>query len=396
MRTGPRGSAVRAIHGLLAGLVMASVCLVGCGSEQAPSYPDRRFIRVGSTNGKAFTDSEVQELAAGYGYVLFTKFHAGYDIQVHHQDARRLKRANPDVRVLPYFSTKYWFDKSEWGIEPNPEWLLRDRDGKVVPKRRAGDDSDTASYVDLANPDYRRWALGVLAQWLQAAPYDGISFDAAGPIGDHDTKDIDRWDRLLGADRVAAYNAGLRDLLARARDLVGSSKEVIFNGIAPKADRGPGRDLDLLELTDGALDERFCVNAKGVPTAIDDDLTLMQSTTKRLFLRTSLPSGLSAEDRTRLTRFCSAVFLLGWQPGRTYFQVGLDYSAEQLRADDPDLGADLGVPRGPSDGVEVRTRSFARGQVVVNLGEAPVTVPDPAGGQVTVGPLDAVLFGADR
>jgi hypothetical protein len=377
------------------------------GGDVSGAVPERRFIRIGAST-RSFSDEQIEELVARYDYVMFTKFHVDFDIQAQHADARRLVAADPDVKVLPYFSTRYWFEQNQWGVDIDPDWLLRDEEGNLVPKVRAGEEDEGASYVDLANPDYRDWALDVMASWLEAAPYAGISFDAAGPIGDHDPRDIERWQELLGKRRVDEYNAGLRDLISRANALVGPTREVVYNGIAPSRYRGPGRDLDLLSVSDGALDERFCVDGKGVPAGIQADLDLMAITTdKRLFLRTSVPASVSDDDRDRIVRLCNAAFLLGWVPGRSYFQLGSSYTTAQLPGE-PELDVDLGDPAGPAEGDEVRTRRFEHGMVVVNLSDRPTIVRMPValdtvdggrrtgahgrGEEISVPALDAVLL----
>ena len=189
------------------------------GAAAYAPQSERRFVRVGATGGRQFTDDELGILADNFDVVLFTKFHGGYDISAQHEAARRLVALKPGIEVYPYFSTKYWFDQNKWGDATiDPAWFLRDNEGEVVnrDRRRDRDTPEDITYVDLANPEYRAWALDVFRSWLEAAPYAGISFDAAEPIGDYGEKDVVRWDRLLGPERVAAYNAGLRDLLASA------------------------------------------------------------------------------------------------------------------------------------------------------------------------------------
>ncbi len=380
---------------VVAAVVASRVDLSPDGEVATALAFDRRFIRVGTDDGEPLSDDEVDELATHYGYVLFSKAHAGWNIEAHHADARRIKAANPDVRVLPYFSTKYWFDENEWGVEIDPDWLLRDNDGQLIPKTRGGEEQEGGRYADLANPDFRAWALEVLASWLEAAPYDGLSFDAADPIGDHDPEEIERWTRLLGPDRIDAYNAGIRDLLSRAGELIGPGQEVLYNGFAPIPIRGPGRDLDLLEITDGALDERFCLDRKGNSSFIDEDLALMRDTVDdKLFLRTVLPARLSDGERDRLARFCVGSFLLGWVPGRTFFQLAEDYTTKQLARDHPDVEVDVGDPTGPAEGKTVRTRAYSKGMVAVNLGDEPATFTVPAAMSVVEGGRTAAALDA--
>ncbi len=384
--------------------------------QAGPAYapqPERRFIRVGTNTGQQFTDEQFRSLADNFGVVLFAKFHGGYDITKQHEAAARLMAMKPDMKVYPYFSTKYWFDQNKWnGAKIDPAWFLRDNQGNIVGRDRKKDrkKSTGTTLVDLANPEYRKWALGVMKSWLDAAPYAGISFDAAEPIGDYGDKDVARYAKLLGPERVKAYNDGLRQLLADAKKLVGPGRSVVFNGIAPSEQRGPNRNLDLLQNTDGALDEFFCLDARGKVRGIDADLSLMgQHQDKQLFMRTNYRDLAPPADRDRYERLCLGTFLMGWEPGHSSYQFGTDYTADQLGKDPPDIAVNVGAPSGPyrRKGTLLE-RGFANGVVYVNPGTAPervqldaaltevrggqVVATHQAGDSVTVAPGDAAFF----
>ncbi len=384
--------------------------------QAGPAYApqtDRRFIRVGTNTGQQFTDDQFRTLAENFGVVLFAKFHGGYDITKQHEAATRLMAMKPDMKVYPYFSTKYWFDQNKWnGATINPAWFLRDNQGNIVGRDRKKDRKSKTgtTLVDLANPEYRKWALGVMKSWLDAAPYAGISFDAAEPIGDYGDKDVARYAKLLGPERVKAYNDGMRQLLADADKLVGPGRSVVFNGIAPSQPRGPERNLDLLQVTNGALDERFCLDVKGQVRGIDADLSLLgQFPDKQLYMRTNYLDSFSAAERDRYLRLCLGSFLMGWEPGHSAFQFGGDYTADQLATDPPDMSVNLGTPTGAyrRKGTLLE-RGFANGVVYVNPGTSPqqvvldgpltevrggkVVATRPAGESVTVAPGDASYF----
>ena len=367
--------------------VVPTIDLSGSRAEADVAYspqPERSFIWVGANQADQFSDRQLERLAEHYDIVVLAKFHARYDIAAHHEAARRLVSLRPDVRVFPYFSMRYWFDKNRWGETILPEWLLRDAEGDLVER---DDDEDregggAATFVDLANPDYRAWALDVLASWLLEAPYAGVAFDAVAPLGEGDAESVAAWEERLGRERVAAYDRGLRELLAAAKDLVGPTRTIIYNGIAPNlAVRGEDRNLGLLELADAALDERFCLDVDGSPHVLDEDLDLLAGGPEgELLMRTALPRSFSPGQAADLEAFCVGAFLVGWEPGRSYFQAGRDYTAAQLDRAAPDLDVNLGLPLGPPvrEG-EVVYRQFERGLVVVNLGPdpAPVSVSEP-------------------
>lgn len=408
---------------LAAALSLILFTIAGCqtngirdleGSSWFPPQPDQRFINVGSAKRGQFTENEFRFLAENFDYVLLTKFHGGFDIGLHHEAARRLKELNPAVRVFPYLSMKYWFKQNDrWGGQPlDPAWYLRDNEGNIVyrSRERDNDHPENVAYVDLANPEYRQWALDTLRAWLEAAPYDGIFFDAAEPIADYGAEDRDEWLRRLGQRRIEEYNAGIQTLLAGAQQVVGPDREVIFNGIAPHPRGEADRNLNLLQVADGALNERFCLDARGRVHPLQDDLDLMRRYDDRqLFLRTSYPHKLSQDDRERYGRFCLGSFLLGWRPGLTYFQFGDDYTADQLRGDIAAMNIPVGTPAGPYRRTgDVFSRSFANGEVYVNTGDrsAQVTLPRAltsvqaendlapleAGLTITVPPQDAVFL----
>ncbi len=371
----------------------------------------RSYITIGTNDGRQFSDAQYREIARSYQVVLFTKFHADWDVERHHEAARRLKELNPDLQIYAYMSTKYWFNGNRWGDAViDPAWFLRDSTGAVVPVTRESqqiDSKELGAYVDVSDPAYRGWLLGVAESWLQAAPYDGIRFDAADHIGDEGPRDIRRWQQLLAPERVQAYNDGIDTLLAEAGEVLRPAT-VLFNGISPSPIRGAGRNLDMLELTDGAMDENFCVS-DGEPHDIVEDVEIMERhRDKRLHLRVRIdPAAFDGSTLARLRRLCAGSFLMGWQPGFTYLNVGPNYGPDQLGQQPVELELGLGEPTGNHGHVDsVLSRRFDHGVVYVNLGAEPATVELPrpmvrmeggepvetAEGSVTVGADDAAFF----
>jgi len=385
------------------------------GSRQpGPAYtsqPERRYLTIGTNDGSQFTEEAYADIAANYDVVVFAKFHAGWDVARHHEATRRLKELNPDLEVYAYMSTKYWFNGFDWGEDAiDPAWFLRDRTGAVIPVTKESQNPDSkelGSYVDVTNPDYRAWIVAVARRWMAAAPYDGVRFDAADPVGDFGPRDVRRWEDLLEPGRVEAYNEGIVDLLREADDALAPGR-VLFNGISPSPIRGPSRNLELLGVTDGAMDENFCVDADGQFHDLEADVAIMEGNPgKRLQLRAAVdPDALDPERLATIRRVCVGTFLLGWQPGASSLNLGRGYGLDQLGHQPPELDANLGAPLGPHtrDG-DVLIRPFERGRVVVNLGTEPagITLPTPVvaltGGGVgpaetgvTVPPGDAAIL----
>jgi hypothetical protein len=376
--------------------------------------PDRRFVWIGTTKGEQFTDEQFDQLATNFDQVVLAKFHAGFDYSKHQEAARQLVARNPSIKVYEYFSTKYWFDQNNWGpFKPDPAWLLRDNQGNIVNRYNTlgdGTREKVGEYLDVANPDYRAWAVHVITTWMKEAPFYGVAFDAADPIGDYNPPDISKWSNLLGSQRVAAYNAGIDSLLESVREAIGPNHGTIFNGISPFLIRGPNRDLDLLKISDGAMDERFCISSGTDTGDVRADIDVMQTYTHSvLLMKTNYGPTVKGDTRDRLSRYCLGSFLLGWVPGSSYFEFAPGYGAGQLDREPPNQKVAVGTPTTkPSFDGDVGTRSFTHGYVVVNTGTSPATVTLPRalddvsdgrhvntyakGAKVTVPPGDARLF----
>lgn len=339
----------------------------------------RGYLTIGTDDRRQFSEEEYRLIATEYQTVVFTKFHAGWEIGLHHEAASHLKELNPNLRVFAYMSTKYWFGGFRWGdAEIDPAWLLRDDAGELVPLTKESYDLESKElgyYVDPSQPAYRAWLVGVARSWMAAAPYDGIRLDAASPIGDFGDRDVKKWQALLSPERVDAYNEGI-ELLFRELRAALAPRSILFNGISPSPIRGDGRDLFMLDFTEGAMDEDFCTTTKGELHDILEDIEIMERyRTKALHLRARYGADLPPEDRRRVERACAGSFLMGWQPGYTFLNIGTNYSVGQLAERPPELLLDLGQPTGPHDQVgDLLSRRFERGIVYVNLGTADVTV----------------------
>jgi hypothetical protein len=349
----------------------------------AAPQPDRRFLRIGKDSGQ-FTDSEYTTIATNYDYVLLSKLHGAWDVNAAHEAARELKERRPQIKVFPYMNTKLWYTYNVEGWqEPNfapvfdDSWLLRDVQGNVVPQRFQGAESTYAFYVDMSNTAYRDWALGILAHWLEVAPYDGLTLDSANDLADG--FDGRRWSTLIGPAKVNAYNAGIHDFLNRAHALVSGRGELIFNGITP-ASWKPSRSLEKLEYTDGATDEAFCVQ-EGAPYLADDIDLMYTYASKLLMFHVNLQNYESRTEAMKTGAYCFGAFLMGWHPRSSYFKFayGSFYGEGQLSQQPGFLNFDTGMPLGPyALDTGVYTRRFERAFVAVNTTSAARRLSVPA------------------
>jgi len=385
---------------------------------------------------RQFTQAEVNELAMNNEYVVIPKFHAGYDRALQDADAIAIKTRRHDTKVLMYVSGRYVFilehaPFAELGFQD--DWYLRaevgEHTGKKVPQDLQDwekDDTKKALFVDMSNPDLRRWIREqYVAGRFASAPYDGIAFDSARRIGEGNNTNV--WLAILTPEKIDAWNTGLVSLLSETRAAY-PSKFIVFNGVGNVA-QTPNRGLDLLTYTNGALNEWFCLKpAPGgngqmmymTSDEVAEELNLVEQygrTDKTLFLRVDFEEskhGASLErSYTDIGRYCFGMFSLVNRTGRSYFKMG-SYainpdSFRYPRETAVRLGAPLGKAVTRLD--TLFTREFQNGFVAVNAGpsQATVTLPSSssqwrrvngnmlsslhgAGSSVIIPPNDAVFF----
>ncbi|MGH9185738.1 MAG: MFS transporter, partial [Acidimicrobiales bacterium] len=173
----------------------------------------------------------------------------------------------------------------------------------------------------------------------------------------------------------------LGDLYGRRR-LVGPDRMTLYNGIAPNPHlKESDRNIGLLDVAGGAMDERFCLDVHGDVHYIEEDLSLLHGSADsgaQLFMRVNFRADMDPARRPRLERFCFGVFMLGWQPGGSYFDTGGGYTAGHLHDPAGVVLVNLGAPTGPFNRQgDLAERRFEHGRVYVNLGSTPVEVMLP-------------------
>ena len=329
-------------------------------------FSDNSFTWIG-TFGRKFTEDELDTIAANSALVVLAKFHALFDIEAHHAAATELLSRNPDLKIYPYFNSKFWFLESDWNTQPDPDWLLKDANGDFIV---FDTDRSAANYLDLRIPECRSWMLATIESWMSTGLYEGIAFDSTGPVGDF--AEGTYWQDVLGGQtEVDAWNAGMAAVIKAAQEspTIGST---IVNGISDAAFRGPDRDLFQLDYSEGALNERFAVNTDGaVVETLMEDLQLMQEKPDRILLmKTNIHDKGDAVENQRRARFAYGCFLMGWIPGSSFFKVAIDdfYTTSELEDYPVQRQYDLGLPLGNffvDESLLIRDFEFYR--VVVNL-----------------------------
>lgn len=354
-----------------------------------------KFIEchVGSNADASFTDVELATLAGDYHWVKINRAHGRltqpvrYDRVIPHLDCAKLKALNPDLIITTYFPMSYRFDAAIYNASTFLDsFHLTDTEGADVRKIIG---ASNGVYVDLGNDAYRTWAIDVLTEFMQSAPWDGVHFDNSNHIAvapDPDDWVDPTWVERLGQPKIDAWNAGLTDLLDRTRRIPGV-KFVTWNGIA-RGDRKINRSLGNMDVSHGALNERFLYQGGSILTDAEliEDVDLMQDQSDKILNQyanvdlTNYPVGAT---RVALARFAAGLFALGWEPGKHYFKFGSGFVASAndgllLTENAVDLDHSFGAPAGAydTDGLVYR-REFNRGVVYVNLESTAQTVTAP-------------------
>ena len=389
--------------------------------------PDVKFIWVGSEN--QFTDTERKYIADTYKIFVFNEQHAGFDYALHHEDARQLKTINPNLQVFEYFKSTIHKDAIIYGQSGYTDaYRLKDNNGieidfsQSTPKgcKRFG------SYSDLSNPAYHQWVLDILTEWFASTPYDGVAFDTADLLHTDETPlgcgalSNKTWGELMGTARITAFNQGLQNLLKKVKTRF-PNKLIIYNGIIA-SEIDPLRNTQLLQNSDMVLNERFCMNLDDTMKTkqeMIEDMDLMKTianTNKKVLEKTNHPMTWDPEKVAWLGRFCYGSFLLGYEPGSSYYKYGYgygvksDYPVSEITENAKEINLAIGTPIGdytiqPND---VLKRKFTNGYIYVNMETttrnitAPITLVLMNGGikgqtyqqgqTVTIPPQDALFL----
>lgn len=186
---------------------------------------------------------------------------------------------------------------------------------------------------------------------------------------------------------------------------------MIFNGIH-RADVKVDRSKGLLDVTNGALNERFCYgqdSTKGweyglLPKELqleDINLQLSIGKNKQYVLQKvnweGMHSQLSQNQRDIYGNYCYGIFLMGHVPGYTFFKFGSGYNLtrepSEYHTQAPATKIDLGKPLTNyqnNDGL--LTRKFEKSYVVVNLNKSPKNWINPESNESITIPSQQARF----
>ncbi len=224
------------------------------------------YIHFGKSTG-ALTDAEVQFVARTSNFVCLEKGHGrdrfGSTEKGIAHDARRLKAANPRMKVLFYWNTflNYRLYDACETVREHPEWLFRDKQGKAIYKVR-----DLEQY-NLLNPEFRRWWASVAGRAVNEYACDGIFMDAV-----NQAKRPIWMKRGWGEGKEELLTGAVIDMMKQANRQMGSDGLLIYNGIRSSDQSGETTGAEYLPQADGATVEHFTAFASTSAESIVQDI----------------------------------------------------------------------------------------------------------------------------
>lgn len=392
------GVAVVAVAVVVA--LVSGPALSGC---VLTAQPDRTASWFATKDG-GYTAADLDAVSSTSDYFFIEKFAENFDLQKQFADVKQVKQDAADkgrnLKVFMYINAQYWLNAfaknwQPYGSQFQSSWILKDASGNDIPfygqfGSKASGSQQAGYVVDLTNPAYRDFITSVALDWLKQAPLDGVVFDSAfqmvgnlpvrkanadGTVTPNVLLCGNSWKNRDGdCPRVTAWNQGLADLLSTVtKDFAAQGKEVIYNGV-PTAKNRPDRNTALLADTNGASNESFCYmpflsDPKRVTfTSMADDARLMQTVAGQGKKLIEISNYIGA-TRAPYATYCLGGFLMGWQPGSSYYVYHPGYTAGPTdTVMSPADRLNLGNPtqKDFTQSGSVLSRTFQRGVVAVN------------------------------
>lgn len=343
----------------------AATAALGVNWDRVPLY-----LHFGKRTSD-LTDAEIAFLASHSRLITLEK---GHGAVVHGSTengiadtARRLKRRNPDVRVLFYFNAFINWPGYAAFETYRPEWTLRKSDGTLVTHPSG------TPRPDPSNAEFRQWWSEVVTSSHREAPLDGLFVDALPQALSPALA------RQVGNAKARAVVQGLREMIALTKRKLGPGRLIIANGL---------RTTDFREILDWegidlVMVEHFGGFNTAEPADIKADLdsiALAASKGKGVIVKgwpgfnwldkemMKRPYGeLLALARERIT-FPLACFLIAAQTD-SYFCYSWGYTDRMGSLDSyPEFDRPLGPPKADAvwQGLTA-TREFAHASVWVDL-----------------------------
>jgi len=343
------------------------------------------YIHFGKSGG-ALTDEEVKFVARTSNFVCLEKGHAvkrfGSTEKGIAFDAKRLKAANPKMKVLFYWNTflNYPLYDACKTVKAHPKWIFRDATGEPIYKTR------TLEQYNLLDAEFRRWWASVAGKAVKDYGCDGIFMDAV------DQAKRPLWmKRGWGEGKEPLLTKAVIDMMQRARHE--TKGLVVYNGLRSSDRTKTTTGRQYLSHADGATIEHFGAFGSKSPAAIARDIFAVGRAAKsgRIVIVKGWPdpafnwtnrekmrqpaAKLAAEARAKIT-FSLACFLVA-AGENCYFCYSWGYREQHgSLVDYPEFRKPLGEPKGDAmiEEGRVYTRSFAHASVRVNLEKREATI----------------------
>jgi len=359
-------------------IVLFSVLLCAAGASgyafAAEAGEHAAFNRIAIDSNPSFPD--LAQTARGHRFVILQAWQTDL--------ARRLKAANPQLKVLAYknlsfvscdaYASQKYVPQGVRCPEveaEHPQWFLTDTAGKRL---------NSAGWpwlwlMDVGDPAYQQaWAASVIAE-AKTDGWDGVFMDDANPTLKYhfDPAGVARY------PSDAAWSAAMRSMVAATGPRLQAAGLLAIANVCCARDYA-GVWKDWLGFLSGAMDEMFTKwgndpangyiwdwGAGGWKTQLDEirDAEAMG----KYFLGVAH----SARDDARAARYGLTTLLLASE-GRATFSLAQDYT-NQTWFSDYDRAGRLGSPRAPyARSGSVYRRDFANGVVIVNPSQTAVRV----------------------
>ena len=240
--------------GLLFALLIGNSTNTAQEPGKAEHYPAFSWetVPVGfhfAKDGSLMTAAEAKFVASHASFICLEKGHAGGQFEDTEdgieQEAQRLKKLNPDIKVIFYWNTflDYGMFRAHHDYQKHPEWWLRTVDGALDKKR------GNLMRYDLSDPEVRAWWSDVAKQAVVDGSCDGLFMDAFPQV----VSEANR--TLWGDSKYDAIQQGLVKIVKETRAKIGDDKLIFYNGIRTTPTVQLGNDF--IEDTDAVMIEHF-------------------------------------------------------------------------------------------------------------------------------------------
>ena len=327
------------------------------------------------------TDEQIEKLAKRSNFFCMEKAHGDkvYPKQTKlatSVDALRIKKYNPDAKVLFYWNTflRYNFYEDNVEFDKHPDWIFRDlKTNEPLLK------NDYLVQYNLLNPEFQEWWSDVAANAASQPGVDGIFLDAIEQsLNPYWLK------KGWGVDKKPLLKAASKNMLTLARQKMADDKIIVFNGLFNSDKRGVVGP-EYLPYTDGAMVEHFTIFSSASKEMVAADIASIKAATDqgKMALVKGWPDShllwinkevmkKSMEEKLAYAReklpFSLACYLVAAQK-HSYFSYSWGYTDAHGNIDDYDeFNKRLGRPLAPAvqDGW-IYKRSFEYLDVTVNI-----------------------------